>query len=56
MDNALATKLNGDYGMDNEDKYYYAAGIRFEKDKEYTVEDYDTLPEGARVELINSNT
>ena len=53
MDNALATNLNGDYGMDNEDKYYYAAGIRFEKDKEYTVEDYDALPEGARVELIN---
>ena len=53
MDNALATNLNGDYGMENEDKYYYAAGIRFEKGKEYTVEDYDALPEGARVELIN---
>ena len=53
MDNALATNLNGDHGMENEDKYYYAAGIRFEKDKEYTVEDYDALPEGTRVELIN---
>ena len=53
MDNALATNLNGDHGMENEDKYYYAAGIRFEKDKEYTMDDYDALPEGARVELIN---
>ena len=39
--------------MENEDKYYYVAGIRFEKDKEYTVADYEALPESVRVELID---
>ena len=34
-------------------RFYHAAGISFEKDRQYTTEDYDALPEGARVELID---
>ena len=53
MDNALKMVLDGDFSMENEDKYYYVCGIRFEKERKYTVEDYDALPENVRVELID---
>lgn len=52
MDNVL--RYPGDREMERgDDRYYYAAGHKFEKDKLYTVEDYDALPEDTRVELIN---
>ena len=37
----------------DEDRFYYVAGYRFEKDRKYTVEDYEALPENVRVELID---
>ena len=53
MDNTVMNAWDEDRGMENEDRYYYAAGIRFEKAKKYTVEDYEALPEDVRMELID---
>lgn len=52
MDNALKD-FEGKAMERDEDRYYYVAGYRFEKDRKYTVEDYEALPENVRVELIN---
>mgnify|MGYP002853882297 CR=1 FL=1 len=41
-----------DVGMDDE-RYYTAAGLRFEKRKKYTYEDYIKLTEGIKLELID---
>ena len=37
----------------DEDRFYYVAGCRFEKDRKYTIKDSDVLPEDALVELID---
>jgi Uma2 family endonuclease len=54
MDN-VALRLNEEElaVSTEDDKYYYVCGLRFEKGRKYTYEDYLNTPEDARLELID---